>query len=169
MNMEFTPKPISREAVPAALDKAERYRLLNEPVQAESICLDVLTVEPDNQRAIVIQILAITDNLQSQLSEGAQRARALISRLGDEYRRVYYSGIVAERHGLAVLANGAPRAGERAYELIREAMDLYEKAERLRPAGEDEAILRWNTCARLLARIPHLTPPPQEEYEPSFE
>jgi hypothetical protein len=39
----------------------------------------------------------------------------------------------------------------------------------MRPAGEDEAILRWNTCARLLARIPHLTPPKSEEYEPSFE
>jgi hypothetical protein len=167
--MDFTPKPISKDAIPAALDKAERYRLLNEPVQAESICLDVLAVDPENQRAVVTQILAITDHLQTQLSEGAQRARSLVPRLTDEYRRVYYSGIVAERHGLAVLAKGAPRAGERAYELIREAMELYEMAESLRPPGEDEAILRWNTCARLLARIPHLTPPPKEEYEPSFE
>lgn len=167
--MEFTPKPISKDAIPAALDKAERYRLLNEPVQAESICLDVLAVEPDNQRAVVTLILAITDHLQTQMSEGVQRARALIPRLKDEYRRVYYAGIVAERHGLAVLAKGAPRAGERAYELLREAMELYERAEAMRPAGEDEAILRWNTCARLLARIPHLTPPPKEEYEPSFE
>ena len=167
--MGFEPKPISKDAIPAALDKAERYRLLNEPVQAESICLDVLAVEPDNQRAVVTQILAITDHLQTQGSEGAQRARALIPRLKDEYRRIYYAGIVAERHGLAVLEKGAPRAGERAYELIREAMDLYEKAEAMRPPGEDEAILRWNTCARLLARIPHLTPPAKEEYEPSFE
>lgn len=167
--MEFTPKPISMEAIPAALDKAERYRLLNEPVQAESICMDVLAIEPANQRALVIQLLAITDHLQTHLSEGAQRARALIARLDDQYRRVYYSGIVAERHALAVLAKNAPRAGERAYELIREAMELYDEAEKMRPAGEDEAILRWNTCARLLARIPHLTPPAQEEYEPSFE
>jgi hypothetical protein len=167
--MEFTPKPISKEAVPAALEKAERYRLINEPVQAESICLDVLAVEPGNQQAIVTQILAITDHLQTLLSEGAQRARALVPGLKDEYRRAYYSGIIAERHGLAVLAKGAPRAGERAYELIREAMELYEKAEGMRPSGEDEAILRWNTCARLLARIPHLLPPAREEYEPSFE
>jgi hypothetical protein len=168
-NMEFDPKPISKEAIPAALDKAERYRLLNEPVQAESICLDVLAVEPDNQRAIVIQLLAITDHLQTELSEGAQRAKLLIAALKDEYKRTYYAGIVAERHGLAVLAKGAPRAGERAYELIREAMALYERAEAMRPQGEDEAILRWNTCARLLARIPYLTPPAKEEYEPSFE
>jgi hypothetical protein len=167
--MEFKPKPISKEAIPAALEKAERYRLLNEPVQAESICLDVLAVEPDNQRAIVTQVLAITDNLQTQLSEGAQRARTLVASLGDEYRRAYYTGIVAERHALAVMAKGAPRAGERAYELIREAMEFYEKAEAMRPAGEDEAILRWNTCARLLARIPHLLPPAKEEYEPGFE
>ena len=167
--MNFEPKPISKDAIPAALEKAERYRLLNEPVQAESICLDVLAVEPDNQRAIVTQILAITDHLQTQLSEGAHRARALIPALNDEYRRTYYSAIVSERHGLAVLAKGAPRAGERAYDLIREAMELYERAESMRPPEEDEAILRWNTCARLLARIPNLTPHADEEYEPSFE
>jgi hypothetical protein len=163
------PKPISRAAVPAALDKAERYRLLNEPVQAESICLDVLAVDPDNQRAIVTQILAITDHLQTQLSAGVQRARALLPRLDDEYRRLYYGGIICERYAMAVLANGAPRAGENAYPWLRDAMALYEQAETLKPPGEDEAILRWNTCARLLARIPQLVPPKEEEYEPGFD
>ena len=41
-------KRISQAALPAALAKAERYRLLNEPEQAESICRDVLAVEPKN-------------------------------------------------------------------------------------------------------------------------
>jgi hypothetical protein len=167
--MEFQPKAISIDAVPAALERAERYRLLNEPVQAESICLDVLAVDPDNQQALVTQLLAITDHLQTQLSAGVQHARSLVPRLHDEYRRLYYGGIICERHAMAVLANGAPRAGETAYQLLRDAMGLYEQAEKLKPAGEDEAILRWNTCARLLARIPHLTPPKAEDYEPSFE
>ncbi|HYV98319.1 MAG TPA: hypothetical protein VE967_12740 [Gemmatimonadaceae bacterium] len=167
--MEFEPKPISKDAVPAALEKAERYRLLNEPAQAESICQDVLAIDPDNQRALVTMLLSITDHLQTHLSAGAQRARALLPKLESEYHRHYYAGIICERYAMAVLAKGAPRAGETAYGLVREAMTLYEKAERLRPHGEDEAILRWNTCARLLDRIPHLTPPKQEEYEPSFE
>ena len=47
--MQFTLKPISPEAIPEALQKAERYRLLNEPAQAESLCQDVLAVEPNNQ------------------------------------------------------------------------------------------------------------------------
>ena len=167
--MEFEPKPISRAGVPAAIEKAERYRLLNEPMEAESICLDVLAVEPENQDALVTLILAITDDLETTLSVGVARARDVLPRLRDEYRRVYYGGIICERHGMAILANGAPRAGENAYQWIREAMELYERAEKLRPAGEDESILRWNTCARLLARFPHLAPVKREEYEPSLE
>jgi hypothetical protein len=167
--MEFIPKPISREGVPAALERADRYRVLNEPVQAESICLDVLAVDPENQQALVTLILAITDDLETTLSAGVSRARDVLPRLRDEYRRVYYGGIICERHAMAILAKGAPRAGENAYQWIRDAMELYERAEKLRPAGEDESILRWNTCARLLARVPHLAPVVREEYEPSLE
>ena len=167
--MEFQPKPISHEGVPAALEKAQRYRLLNEPVQAESICLDILAVEPDNQQALVTQILAITDRLQTQLSAGVQQARDILPRLKDEYKRLYYGGIICERHAMAILARGSPRAGESAYQWLRDAMALYEHAEKMRPAGEDEAILRWNTCVRLLTRIPQLKPAKKEDYEPSFE
>ena len=37
-------------------------------------------------------------------------------------------------------------------------MDWYEKAEALRPAGNDDPLLRWNACARHLARHPELKP-----------
>ena len=50
----FNLKPLSRDAVPAALIKAERYRLLNEPGEAESICLDILQVDPANRDATVM-------------------------------------------------------------------------------------------------------------------
>jgi len=167
--MEFQPKPISREGIPAALEKAQRYRLLNEPVQAESICLDILAVEPENQSALVTQILAITDRLQTNLSAGVKQANELLPHLRDEYKRHYYAGIICERHAMATLARGAPRAGESAYQSLRDAMTHYEHAEKMRPAGEDEAILRYNTCVRLLARIPQLKPAKKEDYEPSFE
>jgi len=47
--MTFELKTLSPESVPRALAKAERYRLLNEPVEAESICLDVLAVDPQSR------------------------------------------------------------------------------------------------------------------------
>src|SRR5579864_3525344 len=54
-------KTLSLEAVPRALAKAERYRLLNEPGEAESICRDALDADPDNQDALVMLLLALTD------------------------------------------------------------------------------------------------------------
>jgi hypothetical protein len=167
--MTFEPKLISREGVPAALEKAQRYRLLNEPQAAESICLDVLAVDRANQQAHVLLLLAVTDQFGHELSGGMRRARELLSGIDDEYRRRYYSGIIAERYAMAKLKQGAPGAAESAYEWLRKAMDAYEQAESMRPAGNDEAILRWNTCARIISRNPALTPAAPEVYEPSLE
>jgi hypothetical protein len=168
--MEFRLKPISRDAVPAALERAERYRLLNEPVEAESICQDVLAVDPGNQRALVMQLLAITDDLDARLSRGVHQARDVAARLDTEYQRAYYGGIICERYAMALLAHGAPRAGESAYKWLRDAMALYEQAEKIRPGGEDEAILRWNTCVRIIERVPEIAPAVvEEEVEPGLE
>src|SRR5689334_13312805 len=102
----FQPKPISREAIPSALAKAERYRLLNEPGEAESICLDVLQIEPGHQEALIMLVLALTDQFRDETTaarHAASRADALISRLSDEYDRLYYAGIIRERRARAVL------------------------------------------------------------------
>jgi hypothetical protein len=167
--VSFEPKPISRESVSAALQKAERYRLINDPSSAESICLDVLTVEPDNQQALVSLLLAITDQFSEAPTAGVHRARELLPRLSDDYKRAYYGGIICERCAKAYLRMGAPGSGEKAYHWLREAMSWYERAETQRPAGNDESILRWNTCARLLARYPQLKPREEEPFEPSLE
>jgi hypothetical protein len=156
------PKPISRDSIPAALQKAERYRLIKDPSSAESICLDVLTVDPENQQALVMLLLAITDQFDLAPTEGVRRAREVLPRLQDEYKRAYYGGIICERCAKAQLRSGAPRSGEMAYRWLSEAMGWYEKAEAARPAGHDEAILRWNTCVRLMARNPHLRPGAEE-------
>ena len=167
--MRFEPKPISKQGVPAALEKAQRYRLLNEPSAAESICLDVRAVDPENQQAIVMQLLAITDQLGDELSAGVRRAREVLAGVRDEYRRCYYAGLICERYGMAQLHHGTPRSAEGAYESLREAMGWFEQAEAMRPAGNDESILRWNTCARILDRHPEMAPAAEETYEPSFE
>jgi hypothetical protein len=160
--MTFDPKPISRAGVPAALQKAERYRLINDPSSAESICLDVLEVDPDNQQAIVTLILAITDQFVGAPAEGVRRAREQLRRLGDEYKRAYYAGIICERCAKAQLRTEGPGSGDTAYHWLREAMDWYDKAEAQRPAGNDESILRWNTCARMLSRDERLRPGTEE-------
>ena len=165
----LTPKPITNEGIPAALQKAERYRVINDPSSAESICLDVLGVSPDNQQALVTLLLAITDQFGPAPTEGVRRAREVLPRLHDEYRRAYYAGIICERCAKAQLRSGAPRSGEMAYHWLNEAMSWYEKAEAQRPAGNDEAILRWNTCARLLAHNPHLRPSAEEPIPLSLE
>ncbi len=162
-------KPIARAAIPAALQKAERYRLLDDSVAAESICLDVLEVEPDNQPALVTLLLAITDQIVHDAAGGVARARAVLPRIADPYRRHYYAGIICERRAKAQAHQRGPRSADVAASWLREAMHHYEAAEAIRPAGDDDAILRWNTCARLLnqQRDPHR--PPTEAYEPSLE
>ena len=152
----FELKPLSREAVPAALEKAIRYRLLNEAGAAESICLDVLAVDPDNQEAIKILILAMSDRFWKDYGVGDTGINEYVARLHDEYERAYYNGIILERRAKATLAKG----GLQAYELFVRAMDCFERAEAIRPAGDDASILRWNECARLIDRNklqPHVT------------
>jgi hypothetical protein len=157
-------KLISRDAVPLALEKAERYRLLNEPAQAESICLDVLAVDPENQRVLVLLVLALTDQFQTEPTDCFRKAEALLPRMQDEYERCYYSGIMYERRGYARALQGGPGSETVAYRWIRQAMDLYEKAERLRPPGNDDALLRWNSCLRLCQRY-QLHPEPEEKFQ----
>jgi hypothetical protein len=163
----FELKRLSREAVPRALEKAERYRLLNEPAEAESICQDVLRVDPDNQEALVALLLALTDQFQHGLA--VREARDLLPRIADPYERLYYEGLVCERQAKVQLEHGGPGSGFAAYEWFREAMTCYERAEAIRPAGNDDAMLRWNTCARALMRSPQLAPPPRESLEPQLE
>ena len=161
--MEFELKPLSPAAIPEALEKAHRYRLLNEPSQAESICLDILHIEPENQTALVTLLLAITDQFGS---EGRPvRAREVLGRLKGEYERAYYAGMIFERSARVSMCLAVPSAMFRAYGDFVDAMRWYEKAEALRPAGNDDAILRWNTCARTLMRHRELQPETVERLE----
>src|SRR5688500_6602565 len=160
-------KPITTEGIPAALQKAERYRLLNDSSAAESICLDILSADAGSQQAPVLPLLSITDQSGEDVGDGVTRAREVLPRLKDEYKRHYYAGIIAERKAKAVLASGAMGVDEVAHDWFRDAMKWYEKAEAARPAGNDEAILRWNTCARMLDRHAPKRPT-REELEPTL-
>jgi len=164
----FTLKAISREAIPGALELAHRYRLLNEPELAESICLDVLAAEPDHQAALVNLLLALTDQFRGGPADCFERARAVVPKIRDEYERHYYAGLIRERRGLAQLSHGGPGGGRAAAGWFREAMDEYEQAEAVRPPGNDNALLRWNACARAILHH-HLEPEPEEFFQPALE
>lgn len=162
-------KPITIAGVPAALQKAERYRLLNDSPAAESICLDILAVDPRNQSAIITLVLAITDQFEGADSADAlHRAQALLPQIGDAYKRAYYEGIVYERRAKAQLHRVLPGAAAMAADWYHKAMDCYERAEQLRPAGNDESILRWNTCVRMLGKHEPV-PGTRDEYEPALD
>jgi hypothetical protein len=162
----FEPKPISRDGVPSALAKAERYRLLNEPGEAESICLDVLQIEPDNQDAIVALLLSLTDQFPHEAGTCAAlaaRADALVDRLSDAYERDYYKGIIRERRAKAALQRDSFHSSASAVGWLREALDCFERAEAIKPAHNDDATLRWNACARMMQRLPHAAVEPARE------
>jgi hypothetical protein len=159
--MHFELKSISVKSIPEALAKVERYRLLNEPVLAESICLDVLAIVPDHQQALVSLLLARTDQFHSNVQP--KRAQEVLAQIKGEYEQVYYAGVIWERLGSARIRQGDRAAGTSAYHALRDAMSYYEKAMTVAPPGNDEAILRWNTCARMIMQNSDLQPATEDD------
>ena len=148
----FELRPLSAAAIPGSLAKAERYRLLNEPGQAESICLDVLAVEPGHQEALTTLILAITDQFRDDGTAGhVGRAEQLLPRLHDAYMQAYFGAIINERRARAALDAGR---ASMAYEWLLAALHGFDHAIALRPSGNDDAVLRWNACVRAIAHLP---------------
>jgi hypothetical protein len=161
--MHFDLKSLTADGVPKALEKAERYRLLNEPSLAESICLDILAILPTHQLALVSLLLARTDQFGSGVP--LQSAQEVLLRIEGAYERSYYAGLIWERKGHAHLRQGGLCSNASTYHALRQAMEHYERAETLRPQGNDDAILRWNACARILMRNPEIRPLPEAEFQ----
>ena len=148
--MQYELKRILPSGIDAALQKADKYRELNQPAETESICRDVLAVEPDHQLALRILGLALTDQFDPSGTRVLE-AKQLFARLRDPYEHAFYRGLVCERQAKAQLDARLPFYSIRP--LFEEALSLYAEAEALRPAGNDDAILRWNSCVRTLQAI----------------
>ncbi len=161
----FTLKPISFDSIDGALAKAERYRLLNEPSEAESICRDILEIDPTNRQAQISLILALTDEIPEEASSFT-RAMEGISHLETAYDRAYYSGIAWERRAKALFSSRGPGSSGYVYDWIAKALQFFEEAEALRPASNDSSILRWNACVRFLGRHKDLSPRTEPAPEP---
>jgi tetratricopeptide (TPR) repeat protein len=154
----FKLRTLSREAIPIALEKADRYRLLKEPLEAQSICRDILEIDPQNQQALVTLLLALTDSFKQQLNPAFQQAEELLRQLGDQFCKAYYGGIICERRAKVHFERREPGSGQLAYEWFRKAMALYDQALNSCSPGNQDALLRWNTCARVLMQNPQLAP-----------
>ena len=159
--MHFELKSISVQSIREALAKVERYRLLNEPKLAESICLDIVAIVPDHQQALISLLLARTDQFQLQVP--AKAAQEVLAKIKGDYEQAYYAGLIWERVGHARIREGGTGRGASAYHALQEAMAHYERAIDLASPGNDDAILRWNTCARVIMQNPDVRPLPDEE------
>lgn len=145
-------KPISKVGIPEALAKIELYRYLNEPEEAESICRDILAVDPEHQFARRMLGLAITDQFIGATTDRYTEAHSIFQTLRDPYERFYYTGLLFERRAKAQLLVGyAPHI---LLPLVQEAMRCFAEAEKIRPEGNDDSILRWNRCVRLIESRP---------------
>ena len=162
--MELKLKTISKDGIAEAISKVTLYRYLNEPEEAESICHDILAVEPENQMAQRLLGLSITDQFTGQSSDRYADAGSAFQRLDDPYERLYYAGLLCERRAKAQMRAGRPP--QMLVSLFKEAMCYFEEAETLHPVGNDDAVLRWNRCLRLLEKLPQFE---SEERGPTLE
>ena len=165
----FELKPLTPAGIERALGKIERYRFLNEPWEAESICRDVLHVDPDNQAAVIFLILSIADQFAEWGGPSVDDARALLPRIESAYDRAYYAAMICEKKGAAILRRDVTGTGPVVHQWLTEAMSHYEEAEGIRPEGNDDSLVRWNTCARLIMLHDHVHPAPVLEREPLLE
>ncbi|MEJ2056318.1 MAG: hypothetical protein P8X39_00595 [Desulfofustis sp.] len=144
-------KLLSKEGIPRALVMAKQYRLLNEPDEAESICLDILAADPDHLEALVTLLLALTDKFsESGLNPAFSQAKEIVDKLGDSFCKSYYLGIIFERLGKYHLKQGGPGAGTVCHDWLAKALECFEEAMTSCDPDNQDTVLRWNSCARLI-------------------
>jgi tetratricopeptide (TPR) repeat protein len=146
-------KPLGVRNLEAALAKAEQYRALNEPEEAESICRDILAEDHDHQRALRTLGLALTDMFGREWTRHFAEALEVFGKLTAEYELAYYSGVAWERHAKAQLAHNHVRDAAHAFE---RALDLFQKAEQVGPKDVPDPVLRWNRCVRVMTSHPEI-------------
>lgn len=152
-------KQITADAIPAALVKAKQYRLLNEPNEAESICLDILAADPDHQEALITLLLALTDKFgENGLVPAFDQAKHIVERLDSSRSKHYYEGIIFERRGKFHLKQGGPGSGGVAYDWLARAMESFDQSLAESDKENQDTVLRWNSCARLMNEHPDVKP-----------
>ncbi len=149
--MELKLHDIRLTAIDQAIEKAKQYRSLLEPEIAESICLDVLNIDPDNQSVLIIYILALLDQIsRAETQSQIKTIERTIEKLSSQYQRYYYTGLLNERRARHLITQAMSHSF--AYEYFAEALNYYQQAIDRCPEKNDEAILRWNSCIRTIEK-----------------
>jgi hypothetical protein len=164
--MRYQMKRLSENNLQQAWEMAEKYRDLNAPDEAESICRDILEVAPRHQAALKTLGLALTDRFPGRWAELHKEALAVFAKLEAEYDRVYYAGIAWERRGKAQLEEAAGRG---AYDAFLEAVTFFERAAAIAPPGKAEPVLRYNRCVRVLSTHPLLVETAESDSMSDFD
>lgn len=162
-------KTLSPDAVPAALEKANCYRLLKEPFEAESICLDILKIDPGNKEAFILLLLSLTEQFEIEMADSFLKAKEVWEKFEDDYRKNYYWGVICEKMAKAHMKKDMPTSAGSAYEWFQKAMEAYDTAIEKSVTGNDDAVLHWNTCARILMNHPEIHPKDHDSQEPMLE
>lgn len=149
--MELTLHDIRISAVGKALEKAVQYRSLLEPEIAESICLDILKIDPENQDVLIVYMLALLDQIsRTENQNQIKTIETAIEKLKSQYQRYYYTGLLNERRARHLLTQAMSHSF--AYDYFIEALKSYQQAIDRCPEKNDEAILRWNSCIRTVEK-----------------
>ncbi len=164
--MSLRLKKLGARNLAAAIALAKHYRDLNEPEEAESICRDVLAVAPDDEDAWRTLGLALTDRFPRHWMALFEEASAAFRKLGSEYERVYYDGIVWERYGKAQVMAGQAHNAIHAFE---QALQRFEQAETLAAPDDPAPILHYNRCVRALTTDSELVRASRIPHEPEYE
>jgi tetratricopeptide (TPR) repeat protein len=146
-------KRLGTRNLEAALGKAEQYRALNEPEEAESICRDVLAEAPEDQHALRTLGLALTDRFAVEWRGVFDEAVGVFRKLKSAYEQVYYTGVAWERCARAQIAQ---HQAHNAAHSIEKALDCFAEAERIGPKDTPDPVIRWNRCVRMLDQHPEL-------------
>ncbi len=146
---------IHKTAIPNVLKKAKQYRLLLEPDLAISICIDIFAIDANNQEALIIYILALTDKLSNGCKVTDKKILDTIAKLSTKFYKDYYTGIFLEKKARAMLKNTMSKSF--AYAAFMQAIKAYKQAEKLADKDCSDAILRYNSCLRTIEKQ-HLIP-----------
>ena len=147
----FALKALSHEGVASALAKAEHYRLLKRTGRSGEHLPRYSRHRARNQQALICLVLAQSDQIARD-SRSFHSALATVQKLQGSTSVPITAGIVWERRAKALDAERGRGTHHSVYEWVVKALDCFAQAERLRPAGNDDAVLRWNTCVRFLTQ-----------------
>src|SRR5260370_11156439 len=150
--MDLKLKTISKSGIPEAIARAELYRYLNEREEGRSVWRDILAADPKHMLGLRTLGLAMTDQFTGGQSDRYADVEGIFQSLAEPYERLYYTGLLCERRVKAQLRCG--RAPHTLLPLWEKALQCFADAEKIHPPGNDDAILRWNRCVRLLQSQP---------------